>query len=91
MHKIDNGIIYSCVKKDVPIVLTGSIRDDHQAVGVAVFHQRLHGRPGVRVKSEGRAHDPQDVPVLLLVAQKLEELIVVPGKGSISKSTANGR
>ena len=25
---IDNGIIYSCVKNDVPIVLTGSIRDD---------------------------------------------------------------
>lgn len=27
-HQIDNGIIYSCVKKNVPIVLTGSIRDD---------------------------------------------------------------
>ena len=27
-YKIENGIIYSCVKKDVPIVLTGSIRDD---------------------------------------------------------------
>ena len=26
--KIDNGIIYNCVKKDIPIVLTGSIRDD---------------------------------------------------------------
>lgn len=25
---IDNGIIYSCVKKDVPFVLVGSIRDD---------------------------------------------------------------
>lgn len=25
---IDNGIIYSCVKKGVPFVLTGSIRDD---------------------------------------------------------------
>ena len=25
---IDNGIIYSCVKNDVPIVLNGSIRDD---------------------------------------------------------------
>ncbi len=25
---IDNGLIYSCVKKDVPIVLAGSIRDD---------------------------------------------------------------
>ena len=25
---IDNGIIYSCVKNDVPIVLAGSIRDD---------------------------------------------------------------
>ena len=27
-YKIDNGIIYSCVKNDVPIVLAGSIRDD---------------------------------------------------------------
>lgn len=27
-YKIDNGIMYSCVKKGVPFVLTGSIRDD---------------------------------------------------------------
>ena len=27
-HRIDNGIIYSCVKNNVPFVLTGSIRDD---------------------------------------------------------------
>ena len=27
-YKIDNGIIYSCVKNEVPFVLTGSIRDD---------------------------------------------------------------
>ena len=27
-YNIDNGIIYSCVKNDVPLVLTGSIRDD---------------------------------------------------------------
>lgn len=27
-EKIDNGIMYSCVKKGVPFVLTGSIRDD---------------------------------------------------------------
>ena len=27
-HQIDNGIMYSIVKKDVPFVLTGSIRDD---------------------------------------------------------------
>lgn len=27
-YGIDNGIIYSCVKNDIPIVLTGSIRDD---------------------------------------------------------------
>lgn len=27
-YSIDNGIIYSCVKNRVPIVLTGSIRDD---------------------------------------------------------------
>ena len=27
-YDIDNGIIYSCIKKNVPFVLTGSIRDD---------------------------------------------------------------
>lgn len=27
-YKIDNGIIYSCVKNHIPYVLTGSIRDD---------------------------------------------------------------
>ena len=27
-YNIDNGIIYGCVKNNVPIVLTGSIRDD---------------------------------------------------------------
>lgn len=27
-YRIDNGIIYSCVKNNVPVVLTGSIRDD---------------------------------------------------------------
>ena len=27
-YHIDNGIMYGCVKKDVPFVLTGSIRDD---------------------------------------------------------------
>ena len=27
-HKIDNGIMYSIVKNNVPFVLAGSIRDD---------------------------------------------------------------
>lgn len=27
-YRIDNGIIYSCIKNQVPMVLTGSIRDD---------------------------------------------------------------
>ena len=27
-HHIDNGIMYACVKNQVPFVLTGSIRDD---------------------------------------------------------------
>lgn len=27
-YKIDNGIMYSCVKEHIPFVLTGSIRDD---------------------------------------------------------------
>ncbi len=31
---IDNGIIYNCVKADVPFVLAGSIRDDGPLIGV---------------------------------------------------------
>lgn len=27
-YKLDNGIMYGCIKNDVPFVLTGSIRDD---------------------------------------------------------------
>lgn len=27
-YQIDNGIIYACVKEKIPVVLTGSIRDD---------------------------------------------------------------
>lgn len=27
-YKVDNGIVYSCVKNKIPMVLTGSIRDD---------------------------------------------------------------
>ena len=40
---IDNGIIYSCVKKQVPFVLTGSIRDDGpmpEVIGDAYAGQR---------------------------------------------------
>ena len=42
-YKIDNGIIYSCVKKQVPFVLTGSIRDDGpmpEVIGDAYAGQR---------------------------------------------------
>lgn len=33
-YNIQDGIIYSCVKNDVPVVLTGSIRDDGPMPGV---------------------------------------------------------
>jgi len=33
-EKIDNGIIYTCVKEKVPLVLVGSIRDDGPLPGV---------------------------------------------------------
>ena len=33
-HKINDGIIYACVKQNVPYVMTGSIRDDGPLPGV---------------------------------------------------------
>jgi hypothetical protein len=33
-ENIDNGIVYTCLKHDVPLVLTGSIRDDGPLPGV---------------------------------------------------------
>ena len=42
-HSIDNGIIYSVVKNEVPLVLTGSIRDDGplpEVIGDAYQGQR---------------------------------------------------
>ena len=42
-HDISNGIMYSCVKQDVPFVLTGSIRDDGplpEVIGDAYAGQR---------------------------------------------------
>ena len=50
----------------------------HEAVNVAVFHYGLHGPPGVTVESEGGAHHPDYLAVLLFVFQKLGELVVIP-------------
>ena len=43
-YKIDNGIMYSCVKNKIPFVLTGSIRDDGplpEVIGNAMRDRRL--------------------------------------------------
>ncbi len=50
-YKIDNGIMYSSVKNDVPIVLTGSIRDDGpmpEVIGDAYEGTDRDAGPGAR-------------------------------------------
>ena len=46
-YKIDDGIMYSCVKNKIPFVLTGSIRDDGplpEVIGNAYEDRRPCGR-----------------------------------------------
>ena len=45
---IDNGIIYTCVKKKIPIVLCGSIRDDGPLPGV--YADAYEGQDAMRVE-----------------------------------------
>lgn len=45
-HNIDNGIMYSIVKKNVPFVLTGSIRDDGPLP--EVYHNVYEGATAMR-------------------------------------------
>ena len=54
-----------------------------EAVGVAVFDEQLHGLAGVGVEGEGRPHDPDDIAVVLLVAEKLHQPVIVPGVGGL--------
>ena len=55
-----------------------------QTVAVAVFDQLLHGGAGAFVEGKGRTHDPENVPVLTLVAQQLDETVVVAGVGRLT-------
>ena len=48
-----------------------------QTVRIAVFDQFLHCPARVIVERERRPHDPQNVPVLLFIAQKLHEMVVI--------------
>jgi len=45
---IDNGIIYTCVKRGIPLVLTGSIRDDGPLPGV--IEDAYKGQDAMRVE-----------------------------------------
>jgi len=47
-ENIDNGIIYTCVKRKVPLVLTGSIRDDGPLPGV--IEDAYEGQDAMRVE-----------------------------------------
>ena len=59
----------------------------HEAVCVAVFDQRLHGSSGVLVKGKRGAHDPEDIAVLLLIAQKLDQPVIVLGIGGLAAAS----
>ena len=50
-------------------------------VRVAGLNEPLHGASGIIVERERRAHDPEDVPVLLFVAQQLHEMVVIARVG----------
>ena len=52
-----------------------------QTVRIAVFDQFLHCPARVIVKGKCGPHDPENVSVLLFVAQKLHEMIIVSGIG----------
>ena len=52
-----------------------------QTVRIAVFDQLLHRPARVIVKGKCGSHDPEDVPVLLFVAQQLHEMIVIARVG----------
>ena len=45
---IDNGIVYTCVKRNVPLVLAGSIRDDGPLPGV--YADAYEGQDAMRVE-----------------------------------------
>ena len=48
-----------------------------ERVHVALLDQPLHGMTRIRVKRKRRAHHPLDKPVVALVLQQLDEVIVV--------------
>ena len=50
-----------------------------QTVAVAVFHKGLHGLSRAGVKGERRTHDPNDSAVIVLMAEKLHEIVVILG------------
>ena len=52
-----------------------------KSVRIAVFDQFLHCPARVIVKGKCGPHDPENVSVLLFVAQKLHEMIIVSGIG----------
>ena len=55
-------------------------------VNIAVFDQLGHGRAGVMVKGEGRAHDPDDLAVVTLVAQQVIQLVIIAGEGRLTRA-----
>ena len=55
-----------------------------KSVRIAVFDQFLHCPARVIVKGKCGPHDPENVSVLLFVAQQLHEMIIVSGIGRLA-------
>ncbi|NLP30639.1 MAG: hypothetical protein GX363_05855 [Clostridiales bacterium] len=60
-YNIDNGLMYACVKNNIPYVLTGSIRDDGPLVGVI--------NDMSKAQDEMRKHTKKATTVICLATQ----------------------
>ena len=66
--RLTSGIMYECVKRDMPFVLAGSIRDDGPLPEVIT--------DVLEAQDAMRRHDPRDVGFCLMVATTLHSIAV---------------
>ena len=58
----------------------------HEAVGIAVFDQRLHRVARIGVEHERGPEHPEDVAVFFFVAQKVVESVVIAGERRFART-----
>ncbi len=54
-----------------------------KCVYISCGNERGKGRPCITVKYYRRSQDPDDVPVIALVSQKIVEFVIINGKGGL--------